>query len=197
MRGIAVVVTFAAALAWSASAEAQGTCSHDECEIGDPLTEDCSVCAEAVCGSDAYCCEEEWDDKCVELADFLCNWCGGDGTSDTGGDDHDGGESSGDDGADGNDDDAQDDSPGPGDDDDDDNQSDDDDDDDDDDDGSGGDDQDRGKNDMNDGGGPVAPVARGGDAQGCSIGSGQDRGLALIGLVLWFGVRRRLLRERH
>lgn len=186
MRRIPVAVTFAAVLAWGASARAQGgSCSHDECEEGDPLTEDCSVCAEAVCGSDAYCCSEAWDEECVELADFLCNWCGGDGegTSDTGSDDHDGAESSGDDGADdGNGDDAQDDSPGPGDDDDDGNDRDDD------------DDEDRGKNDKNDEptpGGSVPPVARGGDAEGCSIGSGRDRGLALLGLVLWFGVRRR------
>ena len=189
MRRISVVATFAAVLAWGGSAKAQGTCSHDECEVGGPLTEDCSVCAEAVCGSDAYCCAEEWDDECVELADFLCNWCGGDGegTSDTGSDDR-GDESSGDDGADGNDD--GDDSPGPGDDDDD------DDSDDDDDDSETGDDEDedRGKNDKNDEpgpGGPVAPVARGGDAQGCSIGSGHDRGLALLGFVLWLGVARR------
>lgn len=187
MRRIPVAMTFAVVLAWSASARAQGgTCSHDECEVGDPLTEDCSVCAEAVCGSDTYCCAEAWDEECVELADFLCNWCGGDDedTSDTGSDDRGEGESSGDDGADdGNGDDAQDDSPGPG------------GDDDADDDDSDDEDEDRGKNDKNDEptpGGPVAPVARGGDAQGCSIGSGHDRGLALLGLVLWFGVRRRV-----
>lgn len=181
--------TFAALLAWAPSASAQGTCAHDECVEGEPLTEDCSVCAEAVCGSDPFCCNEAWDDECVELADFLCNWCGG---GDEAGDDEGGGSSGGDEG--GATDDGSD-SPGPGDDDDDDDDEPrpDDDDDDDDETGDDDDDEDRGKNDKNDDPAPgtVPPISRGGDAEGCSIGSGRGGALTLLGLALWGFVRRR------
>ena len=43
-------------------------CAHDECSVGLALEATCSDCAEAVCAQDDWCCSNEWDDLCVELA---------------------------------------------------------------------------------------------------------------------------------
>ena len=63
-----------------------GNCAHDECTTGDPLEATCSNCAAAVCADDPFCCENSWNDFCVEGAQNLCGLCGGTGgTSGTGG----------------------------------------------------------------------------------------------------------------
>ena len=50
-----------------APAEAQTqTCAHDICEMGTPLSESCDPCVAAICQFDPYCCQQEWDDFCIE-----------------------------------------------------------------------------------------------------------------------------------
>lgn len=55
-----------------------GTEPHDCCEIGeagcnDPETEAC------VCDQDSYCCESQWDDRCVShVQEHSCGSCGED-----------------------------------------------------------------------------------------------------------------------
>ena len=44
-------------------------CVHDECWPGARLGSDCSVCAAAVCDSNAACCDSAWTSACVEAAD--------------------------------------------------------------------------------------------------------------------------------
>jgi hypothetical protein len=56
------------------------TCEHDPCELGPKMSTDCSPCVSQVCAQDAYCCQNKWDDRCVEEADSLCGLsCGGGG----------------------------------------------------------------------------------------------------------------------
>jgi len=59
-------------------------CDHDVCETGDPLDpDDCTdpdqaECAAAVIDNDSWCCEEEWDQLCVDaVADVCTITCGG------------------------------------------------------------------------------------------------------------------------
>ncbi len=53
----------------------EGGCAHDECELGGPLTAECSPCAAAVCAGDDWCCTNEWDTYCVDaaIADVNCS----------------------------------------------------------------------------------------------------------------------------
>ena len=44
------------------------TCSHDECSLGEPLDATCSPCATAVCAEDSWCCDNDWDSLCLEIA---------------------------------------------------------------------------------------------------------------------------------
>ena len=52
-------------------------CTHDVCEVGDPLGAECDTCTAAVCGFDDYCCTTFWDSTCVlntgALCDNICN----------------------------------------------------------------------------------------------------------------------------
>ena len=50
-------------------------CAHDECELGGPLTEGCSACAQEVCDADDYCCTTDWDVYCTDAAEDIaaCN----------------------------------------------------------------------------------------------------------------------------
>ncbi|EYF07400.1 Hypothetical protein CAP_0153 [Chondromyces apiculatus DSM 436] len=51
-------------------------CAHDECEEGPeemPLASGCSPCVDAVCAQDAFCCQSDWDDLCVEKVDLYCD----------------------------------------------------------------------------------------------------------------------------
>jgi hypothetical protein len=43
-------------------------CAHSECKVGGKLDKACSSCATAVCGKDPFCCNTEWDTKCVDGA---------------------------------------------------------------------------------------------------------------------------------
>lgn len=45
-----------------------GGCAHSECEVGGPLTPECSGCAASVCAADSYCCSNEWDNVCISEA---------------------------------------------------------------------------------------------------------------------------------
>ncbi len=47
-------------------------CSHDFCNVGDPLAQDCDPCAASVCAFDSYCCTTAWDSRCVEEAANTC-----------------------------------------------------------------------------------------------------------------------------
>jgi hypothetical protein len=52
-----------------------GTCDkkcHDECVTGDPLSTNCSKCAEDICAVDPYCCNVYWDGICVSEVDQYC-----------------------------------------------------------------------------------------------------------------------------
>jgi hypothetical protein len=49
-----------------------GNCSHPVNQTGDALDPSCSACANTVCGIDSYCCTEEWDSICVNLASNNC-----------------------------------------------------------------------------------------------------------------------------
>jgi hypothetical protein len=45
------------------------SCAHSECQTGGPLDPDCSGCADAICGADAFCCDTNWDSMCVDAAE--------------------------------------------------------------------------------------------------------------------------------
>jgi hypothetical protein len=45
------------------------SCEHYECTPGDALDAGCSDCAAAVCAEDDYCCTNEWDSICVDIAE--------------------------------------------------------------------------------------------------------------------------------
>jgi hypothetical protein len=54
------------------SAGACGACPHDKCTMGAPLAASCGACAGLICGVDPYCCQNLWDDLCVEEVLTLC-----------------------------------------------------------------------------------------------------------------------------
>jgi hypothetical protein len=61
-----------------------GSCAHDVCATGGALTPSCSACSSAVCNADSYCCNNTWDDQCVDEAEYYCNTnCGSSGTGGT------------------------------------------------------------------------------------------------------------------
>jgi hypothetical protein len=45
-------------------------CSHDVCSQGEALEIGCDggTCVEDVCGVDTWCCDNEWDEFCVQTA---------------------------------------------------------------------------------------------------------------------------------
>jgi hypothetical protein len=47
-------------------------CSHDACNVGGPLAANCSACATNTCAADPFCCEVEWDSRCVQEAADGC-----------------------------------------------------------------------------------------------------------------------------
>ena len=65
-------------------------CGDDPTECGDPGTGSCfepsatpfcddAECCNAVCNTDNFCCETEWDEKCAAMAAQICDTpCGGD-----------------------------------------------------------------------------------------------------------------------
>jgi hypothetical protein len=54
---------------------AKGTCDHDACTVGTPLSPSCDPCAQAVCTSDPFCCQSGWDELCVTVANDVCGPC--------------------------------------------------------------------------------------------------------------------------
>jgi hypothetical protein len=55
-----------------------GSCPHDVCTEGDALDSTVCMgvegqCVADVCAQDDWCCTEDWDDLCVNLADAECN----------------------------------------------------------------------------------------------------------------------------
>ena len=48
------------------------SCAHDVCAEGTALEPTCSSCAGTVCGEDAFCCTQTWDETCVQEAESLC-----------------------------------------------------------------------------------------------------------------------------
>ncbi|MBW2452968.1 MAG: lamin tail domain-containing protein [Deltaproteobacteria bacterium] len=67
----------------SSSSSSSGTnnCAHDICTPGVKLTMGCGdPCVDTVCLQDAYCCDSEWDQLCVDEAGQFCGAnCGGGG----------------------------------------------------------------------------------------------------------------------
>ena len=53
------------------------TCVHfTGCEAHEGAGCDGCLCEDCVCGEDAFCCEETWDDSCVALCQDTCGGCG-------------------------------------------------------------------------------------------------------------------------
>ncbi len=52
----------------SSSSGGGGSCVHSECKAGVKLVNSCSTCAKAICTADAFCCDTDWDAKCVNEA---------------------------------------------------------------------------------------------------------------------------------
>lgn len=52
-----------------------GACGHSTCEVGPALDETCSDCAAEVCTQDSWCCTNEWDNLCVDIAEGIAT-CG-------------------------------------------------------------------------------------------------------------------------
>jgi hypothetical protein len=48
-------------------------CSHNLCEVGEPLDSTCNTCAAQVCFEDPSCCGDSWDTQCVALVGSVCN----------------------------------------------------------------------------------------------------------------------------
>lgn len=59
-------------IALSLGTSGEDSCSHDMCSEGEALDPSCSSCAATVCGEDAFCCTQSWDDQCVSEAAELC-----------------------------------------------------------------------------------------------------------------------------
>ncbi|MBI4704238.1 MAG: hypothetical protein HY744_24270 [Deltaproteobacteria bacterium] len=47
-------------------------CAHPVCKAGDALDAACEPCAAAVCASDPYCCDAQWDGTCVQEVGSIC-----------------------------------------------------------------------------------------------------------------------------
>ena len=47
-------------------------CQHAPCDNGDALVAGCDPCVAAICASDPYCCDNNWDGICVAEVDDIC-----------------------------------------------------------------------------------------------------------------------------
>ena len=57
-----------------------GSCDHSPCSTGGALDASCDSCAATVCQADSYCCNNSWDDVCVDEAAQMCgSTCNGGG----------------------------------------------------------------------------------------------------------------------
>jgi hypothetical protein len=72
-------VTVGPGPATAVSSSASGmSCSHPNCETGDPLNAGCDKCTAAICMVDSYCCDTYWDEICVgEVASVCMQKCPG------------------------------------------------------------------------------------------------------------------------
>jgi hypothetical protein len=57
---------------FNVTASSGSMCAHSECVTGDPLANDCSSCATAVCNNDSFCCNTAWDSNCVKETGQFC-----------------------------------------------------------------------------------------------------------------------------
>lgn len=48
------------------------TCSHSLCNAGTALENECDPCVTSVCAADPYCCNNTWDQRCVDEAQTTC-----------------------------------------------------------------------------------------------------------------------------
>lgn len=47
-------------------------CSHSLCTQGTPLETSCDPCVTAVCAADPYCCNNTWDQRCIDESQTTC-----------------------------------------------------------------------------------------------------------------------------
>jgi hypothetical protein len=60
-----------------------GTCGHDVCTPGEPLSPECDPCVAEVCALDDFCCTMGWDEQCALGAAQVCGApCDGGGPGD-------------------------------------------------------------------------------------------------------------------
>jgi hypothetical protein len=59
----------------ASSGSGGGSCSHDVCEVGEPLDWFCSDCTMKICQQDSSCCDSWWHEGCAYLAAEQCG-CG-------------------------------------------------------------------------------------------------------------------------
>jgi len=50
-----------------------GVCEHDRCTEGLPLNPGCGSCIDQICDADPFCCENAWDQFCVNQVQSVCN----------------------------------------------------------------------------------------------------------------------------
>ena len=48
------------------------TCAHDICVQGGALQNNCDPCVTQICQGDAFCCDTQWDEICVEQVFSVC-----------------------------------------------------------------------------------------------------------------------------
>ena len=51
-------------------------CPHDRCIEGVALDKTCGACVAQICAADAFCCDVEWDNVCVEEVRTICGSLG-------------------------------------------------------------------------------------------------------------------------
>src|SRR5262249_3686505 len=51
---------------------AAGSCAHDPCATGTKLTSSCNSCVQKICSSDSFCCNNKWDQQCVNEVASIC-----------------------------------------------------------------------------------------------------------------------------
>lgn len=47
-------------------------CSHSLCSQGTPLETSCDPCVASVCAADPYCCNNTWDQRCIDESETTC-----------------------------------------------------------------------------------------------------------------------------
>jgi hypothetical protein len=58
--------------------ESSGQCNHTLCSFGPSLTPGCDIppspkgCVAEICAADPFCCEDHWDDVCIQEVATIC-----------------------------------------------------------------------------------------------------------------------------